>query len=92
MLIDTGGKMRYKGAKWEEVSSPTNITDNITIPYLKSKGIRKLDYLVLTHGDYDHLGEAINILEKFRVDQIYINEGHINYYERAIIKNIILIF
>lgn len=86
MLIDTGGKMRYKGAKWEEVSSPTNITDNITIPYLKSKGIRKLDYLVLTHGDYDHLGEAINILEKFRVDQIYINEGHINYYERAIIK------
>ena len=50
MLIDTGGKMRYKGAKWEEVSSPTNITDNITIPYLKSKGIRKLDYLVLTHG------------------------------------------
>lgn len=86
MLIDTGGKMRYKGAKWEEVSSPTNITDNITIPYLKSKGIRKLDYLVLTHGDYDHLGEAINILEKFRVDQIYINEGHINYYEREIIK------
>lgn len=50
MLIDTGGKMRYKGAKWEEVSSPANITDNITIPYLKSKGIRKLDYLVLTHG------------------------------------------
>ena len=72
MLIDTGGKMRYKGAKWEEVSSPANITDNITIPYLKSKGIRKLDYLVLTHGDYDHLGEAINILQKFRVDQIYI--------------------
>lgn len=86
MLIDTGGKMRYKGAKWEEVSSPANITDNITIPYLKSKGIRKLDYLVLTHGDYDHLGEAINILQKFRVDQIYINEGHINYYEREIIK------
>lgn len=86
MLIDTGGKMRYKGAKWEEVSSPTNITDNITIPYLKSKGIRKLDYLVLTHGDYDHMGEAVNLVNNFKVEKVIFNCGEFNDLEKELIK------
>lgn len=38
------------------------------------------------HGDFDHLGEAINIIDNFKVDNVFINEGYINYNEKKIIK------
>lgn len=83
LLIDTGGKKNYTQEQWQKRDS-SNMSDNVTLPYLKSKGIRKLDYLVLTHGDYDHLGEALNILDNFKVNQVYINEGRVNYYEKQL--------
>ena len=42
ILIDTG-KNEYK-------------IKNEVIPYLKSIGIKKIDYLIITHGDLDHMG------------------------------------
>ena len=50
-LIDTGGILQLNNDKYDY-----NITNNRTIPYLKSKGIKKIDNLILTHGDYDHMG------------------------------------
>ncbi len=38
--------------------------------YLKRKGIRKLDYLILTHNHDDHNGEAGLILSEFRVTHL----------------------
>jgi len=38
--------------------------------YLKRKGIRKLDYLILTHNHDDHNGEAEMILEEFKVSHL----------------------
>ncbi len=81
ILIDTGGKKNYNK------TNNYNITNNITIPYLKSQGINKINYLLLSHGDYDHLGEAINLINNFKIKKIYINMGNINYLEKKIIKN-----
>ena len=86
ILIDTGGHKSYN-KKWAQQKNNYSIVENITIPYLKKRGIKKLDYLFLTHGDYDHLGEALNLVKKFKVEKILINEGHINYLERQIINN-----
>lgn len=78
MMIDTGGKLMYK-----RKSSHETIT-NTTIPYLKSKGIRKIDYLVLTHGDMDHMGDALYLTNNFNIDKIYINSNRKNYLEREL--------
>lgn len=85
IIIDTGGKSSYNIEKWKK-KSKNSLALNITIPYLKSRGIRKVNKLLLTHGDYDHLGEALNIIENYKIDNIFINEGKRNYLEKLIIK------
>lgn len=80
ILFDTGGKMSFSE---EEKSS---IVLNTTIPLLKSLGIRKLKYLVLTHGDADHMGEAKYLIKNFNVENILINEGNLNYLEKELIS------
>ncbi|MBI4698411.1 MAG: DNA internalization-related competence protein ComEC/Rec2 [Nitrospirae bacterium] len=42
-------------------------------PYLWSKGIRKIDYLVLSHAHPDHFGGLIYIMDNFRVGEIWLN-------------------
>lgn len=41
--------------------------------FLKNKGIRKIDYLVITHNHSDHNGEAKNIIKYFNVTNIVLN-------------------
>lgn len=74
ILIDTGGNINY------------DISKNILIPYFKSVGIKKIDYLVLTHGDYDHMGEAINLVENFKVEKVIFNCGLYNDLENKLIE------
>ncbi len=85
ILIDTGGKITYQKEEWQKSSKDYNISDN-TIKFLKSIGIRKLDYLILTHGDYDHMGEAINLVENFKVEKVIFNCGPYNDLENELIK------
>ena len=73
MLIDTGNNIK-------------NNDENI-ITYLKSLGIKKLNYMLITHGDLDHLGNSKYILENYKVDNLYINNNNINDNEKEIIKN-----
>lgn len=72
ILIDTG-KNEYK-------------IKNEVIPYLKSIGIKKIDYLIITHGDYDHMGEAINLVNSFKVEKVIFNCGPYNDLEKELIK------
>ncbi|MGM9970986.1 MAG: DNA internalization-related competence protein ComEC/Rec2 [Anaeroplasmataceae bacterium] len=41
------------------------------INYLKYLGIDSLDYLVLTHSDSDHIKTALEVINKFKVKEIY---------------------
>ena len=86
-LIDTGGKVQYNNPEFNEKIKSSNNADNIIIPTLKSLGIKKLKYLILTHGDADHLGDALPLIKNFKVEKIIINQGNINYYEKQLIKN-----
>ena len=74
ILVDTGGVVNY------------DIVLNRTIPYLKSIGITKIDYLIISHGDYDHMGEAINLVENFKVEKVIFNCGEFNDLEQELIK------
>ena len=74
ILIDTGGNI-YKDQ-----------TSNILIPYFKSIGINKINYLILTHGDFDHMGNAINLVNNFRIENVIFNCGDFNDLEKKFIE------
>ena len=38
------------------------------------------------HGDYDHMGEAINLVENFKVDNVIFNCGEFNELEQELIE------
>ena len=42
--------------------------------YLTKQGVKKLDYLILTHPDADHIGGADVILTKFGVDTVFMSD------------------
>ena len=86
ILIDTGGKISYNKEKWMIRKKNTSITKNSLIPYLKSMGLNKLNTLIITHGDYDHMGESINLVENFKVEKVIFNCGEFNDLEKELIK------
>lgn len=40
------------------------------VEYLKSNGIRSIDYLILTHPDLDHMGGAFFVMQMLKVKQV----------------------
>ena len=86
ILIDTGGQIKYSSDLWKEREKQSSLSINTTIPLLKSFGIRKIDYLILSHGDYDHMGEAINLVNNFKVEKVIFNCGEFNDLENELIK------
>ena len=73
-LIDTGG------------NRSNEIFFNTTYPFLKSRGIKRINTLIITHGDFDHMGEAINLVENFKVEKVIFNCGEYNDLEKELIK------
>lgn len=69
-LIDTGGVLSFPTEEWEKRTDPFEVGKDIVIPFLKSKGITKLDKLILTHGDMDHIGGAKAILKTMNVKEV----------------------
>ncbi len=47
----------------EKFSNKFDIGRSVVLPYLRSQGIQSLDYLIISHGDSDHIGGAQSILD-----------------------------
>ena len=75
VLIDTGGNP----------NSDYSYVLNDTIPYLRSIGVNKLSHVIITHGDADHMGDAIDLINNFKVDNVIINCGELDDLERKLI-------
>lgn len=74
-LIDTGGVMNFGQEAWEMRRKTYDPGQDIVVPLLKSKGIRKIDKLILTHDDQDHIGGGVAILQAIQVDEILVPEA-----------------
>ena len=86
ILIDTGGKINYKTPDWKKQKKKYSIAKDSIIPFMRKLGVNKLDYLILTHGDHDHMGESINLIENFKVEKVIFNCGEFNDLEQELIK------
>jgi len=73
ILIDTGGVYGF------DISSKT-------LSLIKSLGIPKIDLLLLTHGDADHMKDAPNIIKKHPVKNVMINGNDINELEMKLLE------
>lgn len=63
VLIDTGGSL-YK-----------DIGNDVLIPFFKRKGIKDLDYVFLSHNDYDHNGAFDTLFSNFIVKNYVIGSN-----------------
>jgi competence protein ComEC len=60
LLYDTGAKFPNGG----------DMGKNVVLPFFRHQGVKKLDTLVISHGDNDHIGGAKSVLEFMKVEQI----------------------
>ena len=73
VLIDTGANQNYH-------------VSNDIILFFKSIGITSIKQMIFTHGDFDHMGEAINLVNSFKVEKVIFNCGPYNDLEKELIK------
>lgn len=69
-LIDTGGVLAFVQQDWQKRKEVYDPGRNIVLPLLKSEGIGKIDKLILTHGDADHIGGASALFNELRIKQL----------------------
>lgn len=76
ILIDVGGKAESdkKIEKWQEKATASNAQRTL-IPYLKSRGVAKIDQLILTNEDKEHVGDLLEVTKAFHVVEILVSKG-----------------
>lgn len=75
ILIDVGReKESEKKEVWQEKFSSSTAQRNL-IPYLKSRGVSKIDQLVLTTSDAQQLGNLRELTKAFEIDKVLLPEG-----------------
>ena len=66
VLIDGGGTMNSSGK--------FDIGENTLLPYLLDRGVRKIDYIMISHFDADHCQGLLAILNSIKVKNIIISK------------------
>ena len=76
ILIDVGGKAESdkKIQAWQEKARTSNAQRTL-IPYLKSRGVDKIDQLILTNTDKEHVGDLLEVTKAFHVGEILVSKG-----------------
>jgi len=50
-------------------SSGFTVAEAVLLPYLRQRGIRKIDKLIISHADNDHIGGYATVTDAFSVDK-----------------------
>ena len=76
ILIDVGGKTDSdkKIEDWQKKATSSNAQRTL-IPYLKSRGVAKVDQLVLTNTDKEHVGDLLEVTKAFHIGEILVSKG-----------------
>jgi competence protein ComEC len=66
ILIDGGGTDQGEG----DQAKKDFVGQKVVVPFLRRKGINRLDLMVLTHPHADHMGGLIPVLKEIKIDQV----------------------
>lgn len=64
ILIDGGGS----------INSDFDVGKNRLVPYIFDRGFTKIDVVIISHFDNDHIGGIFTILEELKVEKVYISK------------------
>ena len=62
LLVDTGGV---------SLRGEFDIGDRVIGPALRARGLARLDYMAITHGDPDHIGGALSLVRDFKPTEVW---------------------
>ncbi|MGD6774463.1 DNA internalization-related competence protein ComEC/Rec2 [Sutcliffiella horikoshii] len=86
-LIDTGGAFTFPQEEWKERKKEFHSGSDVLVPFLKAEGVRRLDKLLLTHGDFDHIGNVESLWGEVDIGEVIVPKGFgVSEYEKEILK------
>ncbi len=74
LLLDTGGSA---SSSLDSYSIGDDICD-----FLRKIGIKKIDIVLNSHGDVDHIGEYFKIAKYYPITNLYLNSNSFNSLEK----------
>lgn len=73
ILIDAGGTIDFDKEEWQKPQKSFEVGERKVVPTLKALGVSRLDIVVLSHGDVDHIGGLLAVFERFPVELVWRN-------------------
>ncbi|PYI51876.1 DNA internalization-related competence protein ComEC/Rec2 [Paenibacillus flagellatus] len=75
VLVDGGGTVTFRkpGDEWKERRDPYEVGGKLLVPLLKQRGVHRLDLVVATHQDQDHIGGLQAVVEQIPVRAVAMN-------------------
>ena len=76
MLIDGGGRPDFRtGPEGNDSIKPsrTTIGESVVSEFLWEKGISRIDYLVASHSDADHMEGLLDVANNFTIGEFWVN-------------------
>ncbi|MCH7322175.1 DNA internalization-related competence protein ComEC/Rec2 [Solibacillus sp. MA9] len=78
VVIDAGGLLRFEQEAWKERDKPYEVGRQVVVPYLKGRGIQKINTFILTHADADHVEGAEEVLREIRVSEVHVTPNSLD--------------
>lgn len=47
--------------------------ENVIIPFLKSKGVKEIDILIISHPHKDHIGGILSLIDSIKIEELYLS-------------------
>lgn len=64
ILIDGGGSL----------NDNVNVGKDTLLPYILDRGYKKINYIIISHFDNDHVGGLLTVMEELKVGQVIISK------------------
>ncbi|SDW98778.1 competence protein ComEC [Marininema mesophilum] len=73
ILVDGGGNLGFPEEEWQRQRREYDVGRSVVVPYLHYRGIRQIDWIIMTHGDADHIGGLSAVVDRFPVGGVIRN-------------------